>query len=172
MRNMRRQRRGQCRRRGVATLELLFAVPVLLLLLLAAVVYGQVMVVRCGVTHAATVAAREVAKGASARDAAEAANRVLAVCGVAISDRPGSGAKVILHDGFGEVLEYGDPNMAYRKPQGIGAGEVLSTVWIDTAARTADGKSTIVPSLGGLSSVLHGGQICVSALVKKDLGGK
>jgi len=156
----------------MATLELLFAVPVLFLLLVAAVAYGQVMVVRCGVTHAATVAAREAAKGASARDAAEAANRVLAACGVAITDRPGSGAKVILHDGSGEVQEYGDPNMTYVKPHGIGAGEVLSTVWIKTTAGRADGRGAVVPSLAGLSAVLHGEQICVSALVKKDLCGR
>jgi len=169
---MRRHRRGEGKRRGLATLELLFAVPVLFLLLLAGVAYGRVMVVRCGVTHAATVAAREAAKGASARDVAEAVNRVLTACGVAITDRPGSGTKVILHDGFGEVRQYGDPNMTCVNPRGIEAGEVLSTVWIKTTARKADGTSPIVPSLGGLTAVLHGEQICVSALVKKDLCGR
>jgi len=153
-------------------LELLFVVPVLFLLLIAAFVYGRVMIVRCGVTQAATVAAREAGKGASASDVARAVHRVLAACGVAISDKPGSGAKVILHDGLDEVSEYGDPNMTYAKPHGIQADEVLATVWIKTTAKKADGTGPIVPSLGGLGSVLHGDQICVSSLVKKDLCGR
>jgi hypothetical protein len=153
-------------------LELLFAVPILFFLLIAACVYGQVMMVRCGVTQAATVAAREAGKGGDVQDVAEAVNRVLAAYGVAITDRAGSGTKVILDDGFSEVSEYGDPSMTYVKPRGIGAGEVLTTVWIKTSAKKADGTTAIVHSLGGLGTLLHSEQICVSSLVKKDLCGR
>lgn len=167
MRTKERHRRGEREQRGLISLELLFVVPVLLLLLVAAVVYGRVMTVRCAVTHAATVAAREAGKGGDVQEIAGAVSGVLAPYGVAVTPRPGSGTKVVLQDGMGTVREYGDPSMVYVKPQGIAAGEVLSTVWIRTTARKVDGTTPLVPSFGGLGAVLHGGEICVSSLVKK-----
>lgn len=168
MRIQERHRRGEREHRGLISLEMLFVVPVLLLLLLAAVVYGRVMTVRCAVTHAATVAAREAGKGGDVREIAGAVSRVLAPYGVAVTQRPGSGTKVVLQDGLGKVREYGDPSMVYVKPRGIAAGEVLSTVWIRTTAKKVDGTTPLVPSFAGLGTVLHGGEICVSSLVTMD----
>jgi len=168
MRTKERHRRAEREHRGLISVELLFAVPVLLLLLLAAVVYGRVMTVRCAATHAATVAAREAGKGGDVREIAGAVSRVLAPYGVAVTPRPGSGTKVVLQDGFGKVREYGDPSMVYVKPRGVAAGEILSTVWIRTTARKANGATPLIPSFGGLGAVLHTGEICVSSLAKKD----
>jgi hypothetical protein len=167
MPNVRRLRSAARGRRGLVVLELLFAVPVLFVLLIAAIAYGQVLMVRCGVTQAATVAAREAAKGGNVWDVAKAVNRVLAAHGVAISGRRGSGTKVILQDGSGRLSEYGDPGMTYVKRPVTGPDEVLTIVWIKTTAKKMDMKSPIVGSFGGLGDVLHGGEICVSSLVKK-----
>jgi hypothetical protein len=167
MSSVRRPRSATCGRRGLVVLELLFVVPVLFVLLIAAVAYGRVLTVRCGVTQAATVAAREAAKGGNVWDVAKAVNGVLAAQGIAISDRRGSGTKVILQDGCGSLSEYGDPGMTYAKPPVIQPDEVLTTVWVKTTAKKIDMKSPVVDSLGGLGSVLHGGDICVSSLVKK-----
>jgi hypothetical protein len=141
-------------------------------LLLATVEYGQVMMVRSGVTQAATVAAREAGKGGDLEHVTRAVNCVLATYGVAISDAAGSGTKVILQDGCGTVTEYGDPGMAIRALPAIQPDEIVATVWINRSAKRADGHKLIAPSPVVLGFACDGKQLCVSSLVKKEQAGQ
>jgi hypothetical protein len=159
-------------RRGFQVLELLFAVPVLAFLLLATVEFGQVMMVRSGVTQAATVAAREAGKGGNLEHVTQAVDCVLAAYGVAISDKPGSGTKVVLHDGCGTVTEYGDPGMALCPLPAIQPDEIVATVWIHRSAKRADGRKLIAASHGVLGFAFDGKQLCMSSLVKKEHAGR
>jgi len=52
------------RRRAALTVELILVLPILILVCLATIQFGILMTVHQAVTHAATVAAREAAKGA------------------------------------------------------------------------------------------------------------
>ncbi len=159
-------------RRGFQTLELLFAVPVLAVLLLAALQCGKAMMVRSGVVQAATLAAREAGKGASIGEVARAVNCVLAAYGIAITDRPGSGAKVTVQDGRGAVTQYGDPSMTVLAAPAIRGDETFATVWIKFDAKRTDGRRLIAPSCGALGLAFGENQFSASSLVKKQQAGK
>jgi hypothetical protein len=164
----RRQNNAKHRRRGFHTIELLFALPVLALLLLAILEFAQLLTVRFGVTHAATIAARELGKGGDVADVTRAVNAVLATYGMAVTGEPGSGAKVAVQDGLAGTAEYGDPTMLSVPPEAIQPDEVLATVWIRFDAKRADGQRLLARPLGFLGDLLGGGRFCISSLAKKD----
>lgn len=67
MRTMRVLSMSRRERRGFHTMELLLAVPILAVLFLAGLAYGRVMMLRSGLTYAATAGAREAGKGGDTR---------------------------------------------------------------------------------------------------------
>lgn len=150
---------------------MLFAVPVAVAVLAVALQCGKAMVIRSGVVQAATVAAREAGKGAGIAEVAQAVNRVLAVHGIAVSDRPGSGTKVTVQAGDGKVEEYGDPNIPAPRAA-IGADETLATVWIHFDARRTDGSKLLADAFGVLGLAFGRSGLSASALGKQEQGGQ
>ena len=155
-------------RRGFQTLELVFVLPVLILLLLAALEYGRVLTTRSGVIQAVTVAAREAGKGGNILDVTEAVNRVLAAHHVAITDVSGSGTKLLIQDGSGAISEFGDPNLSLPQPPAIGPDEVCVTLCIEIDAKRTDGRRSIIPSLDVLGFSRSGKHLSTRAVVKKE----
>ncbi|MEQ8789775.1 MAG: pilus assembly protein [Pirellulaceae bacterium] len=66
------------------TLQLIIALPLLVIVLFAAFQYGVLVLVQGAVTHAATVGAREAGKGVDTPTIVAAVNEVLSVHGIAI----------------------------------------------------------------------------------------
>ncbi len=85
-------------RRGVATLELILVIPILLIVLVVSFQFGMIALYQAAVTHSATVAAREAGKGANLGEVKDAVQRVVDVHGIDINGVSGSGAKVTLDD--------------------------------------------------------------------------
>ena len=101
-------------RRGLLTLEMLFVLPFVLLLFVAALQYGRALVIHSAMTQAATVAAREAGKGADVEDIARAANCILASHGIEINGVAGSGLKIVLHDGCRSATQVAVPDATVR----------------------------------------------------------
>ena len=68
----------RCQRRGSTTFESILVLFILIIATLAALQFGLALVVKQAVSHAATVAAREAAKGADADELVEVVEKVLA----------------------------------------------------------------------------------------------
>jgi hypothetical protein len=76
--NRRCKRRGaQPKRRGATTFESILVLFILIIATLGALQFGLALVVKQAVSHAATVAAREAAKGADADELVEVVEKVL-----------------------------------------------------------------------------------------------
>lgn len=73
-------------RRGVSTIESILVLVILIIASMAAVQFGLALIVRQAITHAATVAAREAAKGADADELVEVVETVLAGHQITIGD--------------------------------------------------------------------------------------
>jgi hypothetical protein len=136
-------------------MELLFALPVLAALLLAAVGYARVSIVRSAVTQAAAVAAREAGKGASLEELVVAVDRVLAVHGMAISQSAGSGTKVVLDDGVAGRGEYGDPQLELPSPA-TPADEVRVSVCVR------------IPGSNAFTAAIYGRRLSSASAVKRE----
>jgi hypothetical protein len=67
----------RCQRRGATTFESILVLFILIIATLAALQFGLALVVKQAVSHAATVAAREAAKGADADELVEVVEKVL-----------------------------------------------------------------------------------------------
>ena len=75
-----RPRRGAgARCRGAVTLEAILAIPVLVIITVAAIEFGIVLMVEQAIAHAATVAAREAAKETVLKTPNEVANELVTV---------------------------------------------------------------------------------------------
>ena len=72
-----RHRSLAARRRGVSTFESILVLVVLIIASFAAFQFGLALIVKQAVSHAATVAAREAAKGADADELVCVVNRIL-----------------------------------------------------------------------------------------------
>lgn len=79
-----RRTRHARRRSGVETLQLIIALPLLLIVLFAAFQYGVLVLVQGTVTHAATVGAREAGKGVSTPVLVNVVNDVLSLNGITV----------------------------------------------------------------------------------------
>jgi hypothetical protein len=121
------------RRRGGSTIESILVLLVLLIASLAAVQFGVALIVRQATEHAATVAAREAAKGADIDDLVEVVNRVL------------EGHRIVIGCDATVVLENG-PSPAKRRSRGeldfdppcnptIDSDEVRVTLCVSLTAR-------------------------------------
>jgi Flp pilus assembly protein TadG len=93
------QSRSPSRRRGVSTIESILVLVILIIASMAAVQFGLALIVRQAITHAATVAAREAAKGADADELVEVVETVLAGHQITIGDE----ATLVLENGPEEV---------------------------------------------------------------------
>ena len=151
-----RANRANAKRHGIQAVELLFALPVLAALLLAAVGYARVLIVRSAVNQASAVAAREAGKGAAIQEIVVAVNRVLAVHGMAISDAAGSGTKVVLDDGFAGRGEYGDPQLELQPSPTTRANEVRVSVCVR------------IPGSNGFTAAIYGRRLSSASVVKKE----
>lgn len=161
MKTSHRRFRRVHRRRGIQVLELLFALPVLLGLLVAALAYQRMLIVQSGLTHAAIVGAREAGKGAGLCDVTRAVNQVLAAYGVAVSERSGS---VVVQDGQGCAAE--DDDTPHPAPLATGPREVRVTVCLTLGANKAAGKGSGIFDV--LAAAFQGKRMCASSLVSQE----
>lgn len=117
-------------RRGVITLEFILCLPVLVILLVAAVQYSTAMVVRQAVSQAAVEGARQLGKRASAADAVASVQEILAPHGLIIA--PGSGVRVVTEDGVILPQNFGDLTVASTPPApGPNAAEARVTISLE-----------------------------------------
>jgi len=164
--------KAEYKRRGFQAVELLFVLPVMALLLVAAVQFGRTMTIRSSIMHAAILAAREAAKGSDVADVAEAVNCVLAAHGLAITDRPGSGTKLVLQEECKPAAQYGDPNMGGTISAAVRRDEILATVWVKPSAKRVDGRRLFASACDVLGLVSGGTQLTASALAKRHPAGR
>ena len=132
-----RCRRKMRNRRGVATLELILVVPIILLVLVFSIQFGIVAIYQATVVHSATVAAREAGKGADFDKVVGAVQTIVGIQCVDISEVPGSGTKVVLEDGDSEdpPLVFGDPLLDCATPANpLDPIQVRVTVCVDLMA--------------------------------------
>jgi Flp pilus assembly protein TadG len=171
---MRRKGGVRVRRRASVTLELIIAMVILVVLLIGVFEYATLMVLQATITHAATVGAREVGKGAQIDEVVEVVQAVVGVNCIAITNTPDSGSKVILEDGDSGcgTTSYGDPNFTdcAVPANSLNADEVRVTVCVAIDA-TPFCDALAVPLCGALGETgfsLSGCQLHASSLVKKE----
>lgn len=149
------------RRDGSITLEVALILPLLVLLTIATIQFAVFTTVEQAVVHAATVAAREAAKGASVDELVRVVETVLAPHGVAIGDS----ASVRLEDpqvpsGAGQRGSF--PCEPAAVPSAPASGEVRVTVSLDM------GKKPFLNALKYIG-IDHSGQpLSISSLAKKS----
>lgn len=167
-----RCRRNTRSRRGVATLELILVVPILLIVLIFSIQFGIVAIYQATVTHSATVAARELGKGAELDTVVDVVRQIVDVHGIDLSDDPGSGTKVVMdwepdiENGypFYPPWEYGDPLLVCVPPTNEPEfDEVRVTVCVDLAA------TRFCDALAPWGLTFAGRMFRASSLVKREL---
>ncbi len=171
---MRRMDRVRSTRRGSVTLELIIAMVILVVLLIAVFEYATLMVFQATITHAATVGAREAGKGAQIDEVVEVVQAIVGVNCILIDDTPGSGTKVILEDGDPGcgTTSYGDPDFddCAVPDNELNVDEVRVTVCVAIDA-TPFCDALAVPLCGALGETgfsLSGCHLHASSLVKKE----
>ncbi|WP_460164954.1 TadE/TadG family type IV pilus assembly protein [Thermostilla marina] len=119
-------------RRGSLTLQMVLILPILLLVSLAILQFGILMTVEQSVTHAATVAAREAAKGADAEAVAASVEEVLSLHGLTIGDA----LSVVIEDPSASDPVVSRGNLACEPPNtDLDAGLVRATVCVELSRR-------------------------------------
>lgn len=156
------------RRQGVVTLELILVICVLLMLLIAAVVFGTLLVLKGTVAHAATVAAREAGKlvdtdpDCTAEQLAPIVQNILAVHCITVA--PGSDVGITLEvpSLLPTTTTYGDLACTAPAAPALSSDEVRVTVCVAlSATRFCSSPSFFGINLGNV--VLQS-----SAVVKKE----
>lgn len=169
---MRRMDRVRSRPRASVTLELIVAMVILVVLLLAVFEYATLMVLQATITHAATAAAREAGKGAQIDEVVEVVQAIVGVNCITIT--PHSGTKVILEDGDSNCgttssgdLDFDDCEVPANS---LKADEVRVTVCVALDATPfCDALATpFCGALGGPGFSLSGCHLHASSLVKKE----
>jgi|YNPNPStandDraft_1061719.scaffolds.fasta_scaffold69776_2 hypothetical protein len=146
------------RRRGSLTVELILVLPILILVCLATIQFGILMTVHQAVTHAATAAAREAAKGASISQLGCIVNQVLKPHNLTV----GNCVSVVLEDGVAP-----DPEQVGTVPcppagSPLPGNSVRVSVCVDT-----DCKPFINP-LSSFGFSLANRILCERAVVPKE----
>jgi len=150
-----------CRRRGSITLEVALILPILVLLTIATIQFAVFTTVEQAVVHAATVAAREAAKGASVSELECVVETVLAPHGVAIGEH----ASIRLEDpeASPSSAQVGTlPCTPAASPAAPASGEVRVTGSVDMGVK---------PFLNALKYIgidYTGKQFSVSSLARKS----
>ncbi len=132
-----RRRKVPKTRRGVATLELILVVPILLIVLIFSIQFGIVAIYQATVMHSATVAAREAGKGADFNTIVAVIQEIVDVHKINIDDAVGSGTKVVLEDADSgsSPWVFGAPGFACPLPSNaLDPKQVRVTVCVDLAA--------------------------------------
>lgn len=155
--------RSSRRRNGSVTLEVALILPLLVLLTIATIQFAVFTTVEQAVVHAATVAAREAAKGASVDELVDVVETVLAPHGVKIDT--GAGTSILLEDPQAtppSVQRGTFPCQPAALPAAPVSGEVRVTISVDMGSK---------PFLNALKylGIDHTGQpFSVSSLAKKS----
>jgi Flp pilus assembly protein TadG len=163
-------------RRGAVTLEMILALPLLLIASLAIFQFGVLQIIQQTTTTAAVEGARAAAREGDASDAREAAveavNDVLAVHGLAVS--PGSGLApsgggvrlAVEYPQGGSVLlaEAGDSDVACETPASptLTGNEVRVTVCVDLT------KQPLLNLLATFGFDVLGKRLQTSAMAAKE----
>lgn len=165
---MRCSQRGY-RRQGVVTLELILVICVLLTLLIAAVMFGTLLVLKGTVAHAATVAAREAGKlvdtdpACTAQQLAPIVQKILDVHCIPLSDNSGTGTKITLQVASPATTTwYGGLACTAPATPALSSDEVRVTVCIAlSATRFCSSPSFFGVTLGNVT-------LQASAVAKKE----
>jgi hypothetical protein len=137
-------------------LELSFALPVLVGLLVAAMAYQRMLIVESGLTQAAIAGAREAGKGAGLDDVVHVVNEVLGAYGLEICERSGS---VVVEQGHRPAAQYG--KLAPPATVTPAAHEVRVTVSLALGQAKAGVVDTLV-------AAFRGKRMCASSLVSQE----
>jgi hypothetical protein len=168
--------KGKSRRGGVV-LELILVTPIIVAALVGGLEYGMLNITQAGVTHAATVAAREAAKLNPSDDivlgeVVGEVNAVLGTYGIVLSDTAGSGTKLVIEDGLnlGSPLVFGDPGLACPPPAGpsLNLDEVRVTLCIEFSATKLNG-APVINAFDLCGFTFDGKRFHISSVVKKEL---
>ncbi len=146
------------RRRGSLTVELILVLPILILVTLATIQFGILMTVHQAVTHAASVAAREAAKGASIEQLECVVEEVLKPHCLQVGDC----VSVLLEDGETSAPEQIGTVPCPSSGGPLPTNSVRVTVCVDTSCR---------PFINPLSSFgfsLSDRILCERAVVPKE----
>lgn len=155
-------RRVPRRRQGSITLEVALILPILVLLTIATIQFAVFSTVEQAIVHAATVGAREAAKGASVDELVCVVETVLAPHGVVIGEH----ASVLLEDPAASPpsVQRGTPLCTpAASPAGPGPGQVRVTVCVDM------GYKPFLNALKYLSIDYTGKRFSISSLAKKEI---
>lgn len=148
------------RRRGSQTIELILVLPILLIVTFAIFQFGILMTVHQAVTHAATVAAREAGKGATAAQLECVVEEVLKPHGLTVGDC----VSVVLEDGEGDPDAEQIGAVACNEPASpdLAPGFVRVTVCVSTSGRP------FINPLACYGFNLYGRRLSVSAVAAKE----
>jgi hypothetical protein len=153
-------------RGGIGTLELILALPILLLATLASFEFGILALVEQAVATATIDAAREAGKGANADSITDVVNQYLAAHHLTIS--PTSPVRLICERQFGgqkHVVERGNPAIA-SGPAGpaMHDGDVRITLCV----RATDGQTPVPDWLASLGFSLADRTIKASSVARLE----
>lgn len=146
------------RRRGGITLEAIIVILILLIATLAVFQFGFAMVVRQTTAHAATVAAREAAKGAEAAELSEIIDAVFLAHDIQIGD----GASFVLEQGVLPPVMLGDVDCMPPDSPTVNSDEVRVTVCV------AMDQAPFINPLGPLGASFTGKTFQATSLVKTE----
>jgi len=148
------------RRKGLSTLEMILVLPILLLVTFAGIEFGVLLLVRQAVSHAATVAAREAAKGADMDDLEIVIEKVLGPHDIKI----GCCASFVLEDpsATDPVQQSGTFACTHPPVPCLDPDEVRVTVCIDM------GKRPCLNALKSFGLDLSGRRMAASSFAKKE----
>lgn len=145
-------------RQGSLTVELILVLPILILVCLATIQFGILMTVHQAVTHAASVAAREAAKGASLSSLECIVEQVLSPHGLSVGDC----LSVVLEDGVPPDPEQVGNVSCPTPAQPLPANSVRVTLCVDTSCQP------FINPLASFGFSLAERILCEQAIVPKE----
>lgn len=153
-------RRKRYRRRGVLTLEAILILPILILVTLAGIEFGVLVLGRQAVSHAATVAVREAAKGADMDELETVIERVLRLHNITVGDC----ASFVLEDPTATtpVEQRGAFGCCHPSTPSLDLDEVRVTVCVEM------GKRPFLNALKSFGLDLSGRRMVATAFAKKE----
>lgn len=167
----RRKRPRTCRsRRGIEVLEIILALPVLLIATIALIELGVLMVFDQTVVTASTKGAREAGKGANITEIRDVVNTFLGVHGVAITEASNTG-NIVLEVGTagGPVVTSVNSNPCTPPGPAVVDGEVRVTVGVELLNPLFPSEAPPVPdALATFGFSLSGRSLKSSTLVRQE----
>lgn len=149
-------------------MEIIIALPVMVIITLALFEFGLLMVVDQTVVSAATKGAREAGKGANVMEVADVVNEFLAVHSIAITSTSATGNIVLEVGGQPTTSLNGNPCTPPATPV-LGLDEARVTVCVELTYPPIAGETPPVPdALATFGFTLDGRSLKTSTLVKKE----